>query len=125
MLATSSAPTPYDAPGGPGGPDLYINQEQFREIFCADVPVDVASVMFATQRPITLAALTENATAAGWKTKPSWFLVPEQDNAIAPAAQHFMADRMGATVQSITGSNAVFVSRPVAVAGFIRNALEG
>jgi hypothetical protein len=45
-------------------------QREFRETFCADVPVDLAEVMFATQRPLSLAALTENATAAGWKSKP-------------------------------------------------------
>jgi pimeloyl-ACP methyl ester carboxylesterase len=71
MLASTSYPTPYDAPGAPQGPDLYIAREQFRETFCADVPVDLAEVMFATQRPLSAAALTENATAAGWRTKPS------------------------------------------------------
>ena len=59
--------TPYDAPGAAGGPDLYVQKEQFRETFCADVPVDMADVMFATQRPLAVAALNENATAAGWK----------------------------------------------------------
>ena len=77
MLASTSVPTPYPAPGAPQGPDLYISKEGFRETFCADVPVDVAEVMFATQRPLSLAALTENATVAGWKNKPSWFLVSE------------------------------------------------
>jgi hypothetical protein len=64
--------------------------EKFRETLCADVPVDTAEVMFATQRPLSLAALTENATAAGWKTTPSWYLVSNDDNAIAPdwAQQH-------------------------------------
>ena len=125
LLAKTSAPTPYDAPGGPGGPDLYITEPQFRETFCADVPVDVAATMFATQRPLTLAALTGNATAAGWKTKPSWFLIPDHDNAISPAAQRFMAERMAATIETISGSHAVFIAQPVAVAGFIRQALEG
>lgn len=76
-------------------PDLYIGPEKFRETFCADVPVDRAEVMFATQRPLSLAALTENATAAGWKTAPSWFLVSEHDNAIPPDCERFMAERMG------------------------------
>ena len=39
--------------GAPQGPDLYIGKERFRETFCADVPVDVAEVMFATQRPLS------------------------------------------------------------------------
>jgi pimeloyl-ACP methyl ester carboxylesterase len=125
MLATTSVPTSYPAPGAPGGPDLYIGKEGFRETFCADVPVDVADVMFATQRPLSAAALTENATAAGWKTKPSWFLVSEHDNAIPPDAERFMAQRMGATTESIDGSHTAFIARPVSVASFITKALAG
>ena len=125
LLASTSYPTPYNAPGAPTGPDLYIGKEQFRETFCADVPVDVADVMFATQRPLSLAALTENATAAGWKTKPSWFLVSEHDNAIPPDAERFMAERMGAVTESINGSHTAFIANPVRVASFITKALAG
>jgi pimeloyl-ACP methyl ester carboxylesterase len=123
LLSTTSCPTDYDAPGAPQGPDLYISKEQFRETFCADVPVDVAEVLFATQRPLSLAALTDNATAAGWKTKPSWYLVSEHDNAIPPDAERFMAERMGATTKSLAGSHTVFIAQPVAVAQFITEAL--
>jgi pimeloyl-ACP methyl ester carboxylesterase len=123
LLASTSYPTRYDAPGAPHGPDLYINKTQFRETFCADVPVDVAEVMFATQRPLSLAALTENATAAGWKTKPSWYLVSEHDNAISPDAERFMAERMGATTKSIAGSHTAFIAQPVTVAEFIAEAV--
>jgi pimeloyl-ACP methyl ester carboxylesterase len=124
LLATTSYPTGYDAPGAPQGPDLYITEDRFRETFCADAPVDVAEVMFATQRPLSLAALTENATAAGWKAKPSWYLVSERDNAIAPDAERFMAERMGATTKSIAGSHTAFIAQPVTVAGFIADALR-
>jgi pimeloyl-ACP methyl ester carboxylesterase len=125
MLATTASPTPYDAPGAANGPDLYIRADQFRETFCADVPVDVASVMFATQRPLALAALTENATQAAWKTKPSWYLVSQHDNAIPPDAERFMAKRMGAVTEEIDGSHTAFIADPVRVAGFIRKALAG
>jgi pimeloyl-ACP methyl ester carboxylesterase len=123
LLATTAAPTPYDAPGASGGPDLYIKKDQFRETFCADVPVDVADVMFATQRPLSVAALTEKATAAGWKAKPSWFLVSEHDNAIPPDAERFMAERMSAKTETINGSHTAFIASPVAAAAFIRQAL--
>src|ERR1700722_1029670 len=123
LLASTSYPTGYDAPGAPQGPDLYIARERFRETFCADVPVDVAEVMFATQRPLSLAALTENANAAGWKNKPSWYLVSEHDNAIPPDAERFMAERMGATTKSVAGSHTAFIAQPVAVAGFIADAV--
>ena len=124
LLAKTSTPTPYDAPGAPNGPDLYITSA-FRETFCADVPVDVAAVMQATQRPLSLAALTENATAAGWKTKPSWYLVSRHDNAIPPDAERFMAQRMNATTEEIDGSHTAFIAQPVAAAAFIRKALGG
>jgi pimeloyl-ACP methyl ester carboxylesterase len=125
MLASTSYPTPYDAAGAPSGPDLYIRKDQFRETFCADVPVDVAEVMYATQRPLSLAALTENATKAAWKTKPSWYLVSQHDNAIPPDAERFMAQRMGAVTEEIDGSHTAFIAQPVRVAGFIRKALAG
>ena len=122
LLASTNAPTPYAAVGAAQGPDVYVAKERFRETFCADVPVDVADVMFATQRPLAFAALTENATAAGWKTKPSWFLVSEHDNAISPDAERFMAKRMGATTETIDGSHTAFIAKPVAVAAFIKKA---
>ncbi|GAA4263665.1 hypothetical protein [Dactylosporangium darangshiense] len=68
MPATNNTPTPYDAPGGP---DLFINIDTFRETFCADLPIDVAAVPAVSQRPLRVAAFTESATAAGWKTRPS------------------------------------------------------
>jgi pimeloyl-ACP methyl ester carboxylesterase len=123
MLAATSYPTSYDAPGAPQGPDLYISRERFRETFCADVPGDVADVMFATQRPLSLAALTEKATAAGWRAHPCWYLVSEQDNAIAPDAERFMAERMKATADSISGSHTAFIAQPMRVASFIKKAL--
>jgi pimeloyl-ACP methyl ester carboxylesterase len=123
LLATTARPTPYDAPGAAGGPDLYISKDRFRETFCADVPVDQADVMYATQRPLAAAALAEQATAAGWKDRPTWFLVSEHDNAIPPDAERFMAERMKATTDSVNGSHTAFIAQPVLVASFIKKAL--
>jgi pimeloyl-ACP methyl ester carboxylesterase len=74
---------------------------------------------------LSIAALTENATAAGWKTKPSWYLVSDHDNAIPPDAERFMAERMDAATESIAGSHTVFIAQPVGVASFIKKALAG
>jgi pimeloyl-ACP methyl ester carboxylesterase len=123
MLAATVEPTPYDAPGAAGGPDLLIGAEHFRETFCADVPADLAQVMWATQRPLAAAAFSENATAAGWKSIRSWFLVSRHDNAIPPQAEEFMAKRMGAVTEEIDGSHTAFIAQPVRVAQFITTAL--
>jgi pimeloyl-ACP methyl ester carboxylesterase len=116
-------PTPYEAPGAAGGPDLLISEEHFRETFCADVPADLAQVMCAAQRPLAAAALTENATAAGWKSIRSWYLLSRHDNAIHPEAQQFMAKRMGSVTEEVDGSHTAFIAQPVRVAQFIKTAL--
>jgi pimeloyl-ACP methyl ester carboxylesterase len=123
MLAATVVPTPYDAPGAAGGPDLYIGQDGFHETFCADSPADLARVMYATQRPLAAAALGENATAAGWKTIPSWYQLARHDNAIAPQAQEFMAKRMNSVTEEIDGSHTAFIAQPERTAAFIKKAL--
>jgi pimeloyl-ACP methyl ester carboxylesterase len=123
MLADTVRPTPYDAPGAAGGPDLYIDPAGFRETFCADVPVTTAHAMCAAQRPLAAAAFTENATAAGWKRIATWYQVARHDNAISPDAQRFMAGRMGSTVEEVDGSHTAFIAQPAAAADLIRRAL--
>jgi pimeloyl-ACP methyl ester carboxylesterase len=123
LLASNARPSSYDAPGAAGGPDLFIDRGLFRETFCADLPVDLAGVMAATQRPVAAACLGEPCSAAGWKTIPTWSLVSEQDKAIHPDAVRFMAERMKGTVESIDASHVAFISQPVKVAEFIRKAI--
>ena len=125
LLASTLVPSPYDAPGTPGGPDFFIKIGDFRETFCADVPEDVAATMAVSQRPLSAAAFTENATEAGWKTIPSWYLVSERDNAIPPDAERFMADRMNATTESVDGSHAAFIALPDVAADLILKAVAG
>ncbi len=124
LLAANARPSSYDAAGAAGGPELYIDLATFRETFCADVPADLAAVMAVSQRPVAAATLNENCTAAGWKTLPSWFMVTAGDNAINPDVQHFMAERMGATTETIQASHCAFISRPVETAAFILSALK-
>jgi pimeloyl-ACP methyl ester carboxylesterase len=123
LLASTARPSSYPAAGAAGGPDLFIGLERFRETFCADVPVDTATVLAATQRPVAAATLGELCTGAAWKTTPSWYLVSAHDNAINPDAERFMAERMGATVETIDGSHAAFIAQPVAAAAFILKAV--
>ena len=67
VLASTNVPSPYDAPGAAGGPDLFIKIEEFHETFCADLSEDVAGPMAVSQRPLAAAAFTEPASAVGWR----------------------------------------------------------
>jgi pimeloyl-ACP methyl ester carboxylesterase len=122
-LATTARPSSYDAVGSPGGPELHVDYAGFKETFCADLPDDVAAVMAATQRPIAAASLGEPATAAGWKTIPSWFLVSGSDHAINPDLERFFAQRMNATTETADGSHVAFIAQPDVATGLIRKAV--
>jgi pimeloyl-ACP methyl ester carboxylesterase len=125
LLASTNVPSPYDAPGAPGGPDLFIKISDFYQTFCADLPAEVAAPMAVSQRPLSAAALTEKATAAGWKDLPTWYMVSGQDNAIPPDCQRFMAKRMNATVESVDqGSHAAFIAQPGIAARLILSAIN-
>jgi pimeloyl-ACP methyl ester carboxylesterase len=125
MLASAIVSSPYDAPGAPGGPDLFIKISEFHQAFCADLPASVAAAMAVSQRPLSVAALTETATTAGWKNLPSWYMVSERDNAIQPDCERYMARRMNASVESVSnGSHAAFIARPDIAASLILKAIE-
>jgi len=59
-----------------------------------------------------------------WKTLPSWYLVTEKDQMIAPDAQRFMAQRMKATISSVSSSHVPMVSHPDVVADLIMKAAQ-
>jgi pimeloyl-ACP methyl ester carboxylesterase len=124
MLAATNIPSPYDAPGAVGGPDLFIKIDEFHETFCADLPDDIAGPMAVSQRPLAAAAFTEAATVVGWRDLPTWYLVSEHDNAIPPDCERMMAKRMNASTETIDGSHVAFISHADVAAGLIHKALS-
>jgi len=60
---------------------------------------DQTTVLEAVQRPIAVECIQEKAPPSAWKTRPSWFLLAEEDRMIAPETQRFMAERMGAKIR--------------------------
>ncbi len=109
----------------PGGVDGYITPGVFREVFAADVPAETAAIMAVSQRGASLTTLGEPSGVAAWKTIPSWYLVANQDHAISPALERFMAARIHAHTVQIDSSHAAMVSHPGAVADLILSAVHG
>jgi len=109
-----------------GGQDLYVQPPKFRAQFAADVPAGEASLMAATQRPVTAAALAEPSGAPSWKTIPSYAIYGSADLNIPPAVLKFMAERAHAvkTVVIEGASHALMVSHPGEVASLIEEAAE-
>jgi len=110
-----------------GGADLTIQHDKFRDQFAADVPKAEATLMAATQRPVTDVALNEPAGAPAWKSIPSWFVYGDKDKNIPPAASAFMAERAQAKAVVVIkgGSHVSLISHPAVVATVIERAAVG
>jgi pimeloyl-ACP methyl ester carboxylesterase len=113
-------------PRGDGTTDLYIIQDSFHDLFCADVPAPQAARMAATQRPATQEALfAPSGERPLWRELPSSFVVGEEDRIIPAELQRFMAERAGAqrTLEIPGASHAAAVSQPQATADLILEAV--
>ncbi|MGA7157727.1 MAG: alpha/beta hydrolase [Acidobacteriaceae bacterium] len=119
------------APGAPVPPILppvdgylFLDREKFATSFAADVRPDLAAFMGDSQVPWGLEALQGVVTEPAWRSKPSWYLVAQNDGMIPPPAQRMMAERAGARVTEAPGSHAIYVASPDVVANVIRQAAE-
>lgn len=104
---------------------LRLDRGKFAQAFAADVKPELAAFMADSQVPWGLDALNGEVRVPAWKSKPSWYLVATDDKMIPVPAQRMMAKRAGATVADQSGSHAVYVSQPEAVADFIKQAARG
>lgn len=104
---------------------LFLDKAKFPASFAADVDAERAAFMADSQVPWGVGALSGTITEPAWKTKPSWYLVATEDKMIPPPAQRFMSERVGATVVEVSGSHAIYISQPNAVAALIAQAAKG
>lgn len=120
--APPGAPVPPILPPQDGY--LFLDKAKFRASFAADVDAEKADFMADSQVPWGVEALSGAISQPAWKTKPSWYLVATDDRMIPPPAQRLMSKRAGATVVEVSGSHAVYVSQPDAVADLIAKAAK-
>jgi hypothetical protein len=94
------------------GTDVTVDVGRFPAIFAGDVEDALAKTLAVSQRPLAGAAFTEKASAAAWKTKPSWGSVATADHTINPDVERFGYQRAGTTVTEIDSSHLVMLSPP-------------
>jgi pimeloyl-ACP methyl ester carboxylesterase len=115
--------TAYPQQGGGMGKDLTINPADYPRVFVDnELPAAEADALAAEQRPLSLNALTEASTTPAWRTIPSWYMVANQDRAIAPNLERFMAARMHAHTVDVNGPHLLMLVRPGAVTRLIEQA---
>ncbi|MDA0181538.1 alpha/beta hydrolase [Solirubrobacter phytolaccae] len=124
-LAANLKFAPFPIAGGEPGTDVSVDPAAFPEVFAADVPRAQTEFLAVSQRPLAASAFEEPASAAAWKVKPSWGIVPTADTTINPDVHRFGFERAGMTVREVEGaSHAVALSQPEVVADVIREAVR-
>jgi pimeloyl-ACP methyl ester carboxylesterase len=117
---------PPDGPAPPILPPqdgfLFLDREKFADSFAADVSPGEAAFMADSQVPWGVEALNGAVTEPAWRSKPSWYLITTDDRMIPPPLQRTMAERAGTTSTEVSGSHAIYVSQPSAVASLITQA---
>lgn len=103
---------------------LFLDRDKFHLSFAGDLSAELASFMADSQVPWGVEALGGAVTEAAWRMKPSWYLVATDDGMIPPPAQRAMYERAGSTATEVSGSHAVYVSQPQAVADLIEQACD-
>ncbi|MDT5313969.1 MAG: hypothetical protein QOE74_2989 [Mycobacterium sp.] len=115
---------PY--PGAPAGAvDLYLKKDVFLNAFGNDLPTDVATRLWATQRVASTAAFDTPSKYAAWKTIPSWYFISSGDQIITPASETAMANRAHSVITTFDGgSHLTLISHPEAVTAVINSAIS-
>jgi pimeloyl-ACP methyl ester carboxylesterase len=119
-----------DAPPAPALAHLIVDQQGFGRLpeddfvghFAADVDPVKARVMHAAQQPVSMSVFEDTMGTPAWKSRPSWFLVAANDEAIDPDAERMFAKRMGAQTVEVASSHVAMVSHPDAVVELIEAA---
>jgi len=101
---------------------VWLPDDAFSQAITHKASADESRIAAALQRPIGVPCIQEPVPTPAWKTKPSWFLVAEDDRMINPKTQHFMANRMGAKVHSYPVDHSPMISEPRVVINVILEA---
>jgi pimeloyl-ACP methyl ester carboxylesterase len=98
---------------------LWMSTRNFGEHFAQDLAATKTALMAVAQKPIAGRSFGDKVGVAAWRSKPSWYVLAEQDHMIPPPAQKLMAQRAGATVTSLPAGHAAMMAKPADVAAVI------
>ena len=89
--------------------------------FCGDLSEEEQQVVWATATPPAVELFNEKPKGTAWRTKPSAYIVANNDHAVHPDLERASAERMGATTYAVDSSHVPMLSQPDVVLTAIRN----
>jgi pimeloyl-ACP methyl ester carboxylesterase len=102
---------------------FFLTPKGMSEDFAPDLPAVESSVMESAQGPLSAVAFADRNTQAAWKTKPSWYIVAQNDRVIPVDLERSLSKRINATTITIASSHVVMLAHPNEVFAFINSAL--
>ena len=103
---------------------IWMSDAGFDHAFAQNATAEQIALCKAVQRPIAVKSIEEPAPVPAWRSKPAWYLIAEEDRMINPKTQHFMAERMNATVRSLAVDHTPLLTAPDKVVDIIVEAAQ-
>ncbi|MFG2953702.1 alpha/beta fold hydrolase [Streptomyces sp. NPDC048291] len=92
--------------------------------FCGDLPEAEQKLVLATGAVPAADLFDQQVPGTAWRTRPSWFIVANNDRTVPPDLERSAAERMGAQVRAVDSSHVPMLSHPDLVLEVIREAAE-
>ena len=90
--------------------------------FAGDLPEQEQRLVWATQCVPDADLFNQKLDGTAWRTKPSWYIVANNDRTVHPDLERFAAKRMGAHTYDVDSSHVPMLSHPDFVLDVIREA---
>ncbi len=90
--------------------------------FAGDLSEQEQQLVWATQGVPDAGLFNQKLDGTAWRTKPSWYIVANNDRTVHPDLERFVAKRMGAHTYDVDSSHVPMLSHPDFVLDVIRAA---
>ena len=90
--------------------------------FAGDLSPEEQQLVWATQGVPNADLFEQKVPGAAWKSKPTFYVLGNDDHTVNPELQRFVSERMGATVYAVDSSHVAMLSHPDVVLDAIRAA---
>jgi len=92
------------------------------QAFAGDLSEQEQKLVWATHIPPDAGLFNAKVDGTAWRSKPSWYIVANNDRTVQPELERFVAKRMGAHTYDLDSSHVPMLSHPGFVLDVIRTA---
>ncbi len=92
------------------------------QAFAGDLPEQEQKLVWATHIAPDAGLFSAKVPGTAWRSKPSWYIVADNDRTVQPDLERFVAERMDAHTYHVDSSHVPMLSQPGFVLDVIRKA---